>query len=187
MQHPAAKVVVLDAEGEQLYVTGRGLLSGEPTHLRWGGHTFAITGWAGSGQLMNSGGRQGNAMHACRLVPMNQARFSWCAKEPVGESKRRTRKAYWKWGAPGVDATGTLVDMSTKRNPAAGNAASSPERGDAKLEAAIDNTPVAKAVCAKPTAEKLPGTAKNAKLVLAVEFFRGWGKTFSMGKPSATS
>lgn len=47
IQHPAAKVVVLDAEGEQLYVTGRGLLSGEPTHLRWGGHTFAITGWAG--------------------------------------------------------------------------------------------------------------------------------------------
>ena len=47
MRHPAAKVVVLDAEGEQLYVTGRGLLSGEPTHLRWGGHTFAIMGWAG--------------------------------------------------------------------------------------------------------------------------------------------
>ncbi|WP_273353333.1 sucrase ferredoxin [Corynebacterium resistens] len=92
-------------------------------------------------------------------------------------------KAYWKWGAPGVDATGTLVDMSTKRNPAAGNAASSPERGDAKLEAAIDNTPVAKAdLCAKPTAEKLPGTAKNAKLVLAVEFFRGWGKDILDGE-----
>lgn len=47
VRHPAAKVSVLDADGQQLYVTGRGLLSGEPTHLRWGARTLAITGWAG--------------------------------------------------------------------------------------------------------------------------------------------
>lgn len=81
--------------------------------------------------------------------------------------------------------------MSTKRNPAAGaapqsqtsQAAPATQRDDAKLAAQIDRTPVAKAdLCAKPTAEKLPGTAKAAKLVVAVEFFRGWGRDILDGE-----
>ena len=46
-RHPAARVMVLDVEGEPLYVTGRGVLSGEPAFLRWGGRTLNVTGWAG--------------------------------------------------------------------------------------------------------------------------------------------
>ena len=46
-RHPAAKVTVLDAEKEPLYVTGRGVLSGVPAFLQWGGRVLNITGWAG--------------------------------------------------------------------------------------------------------------------------------------------
>ena len=88
--------------------------------------------------------------------------------------------------------------MATKRNPAAGSAATQHSitpvpttagqmeenlTDDAKLAATIEETPVVKAdLCAKPTAEKLPGTAKVAKLVLAVEFFRGWGRDILDGE-----
>ncbi|OFT88699.1 sucrase ferredoxin [Corynebacterium sp. HMSC28B08] len=81
--------------------------------------------------------------------------------------------------------------MSTKRNPVAGTAPQSQtspkalatENDDDQLATTIDQTPVAKAdLCAKPTAEKLPGTAKTAKLVLAVEYFRGWGKDILDGE-----
>ena len=46
-RHPATRVMVLDGDGQAVYVTGRGVLSGKPEHLRWGGRNFAITGWAG--------------------------------------------------------------------------------------------------------------------------------------------
>lgn len=88
--------------------------------------------------------------------------------------------------------------MATKRNPAAGSTATQHSitsvrtttgqmdenlTEDAKLAATIEKTPVAKAdLCAKPTAEKLPGTAKAAKLILAVEFFRGWGRDILDGE-----
>lgn len=45
--HPASTVQLLDAEGNRVWVTGRGLMSSPPAVLRWGGAECRLTGWAG--------------------------------------------------------------------------------------------------------------------------------------------
>ena len=45
--HPAAKVEVRTGDDQPIYVSGRGLLSGEPAYLQWGGRRVEVTGWAG--------------------------------------------------------------------------------------------------------------------------------------------
>ncbi|MGO1949951.1 MAG: Y-family DNA polymerase [Mycobacteriaceae bacterium] len=45
--HPAAAVQLLDGAGEQVWVTGRALMSSPPTAMRWGAKVHRITGWAG--------------------------------------------------------------------------------------------------------------------------------------------
>lgn len=45
--HPASAVHLLDAEGSQVWVTGRGLMSSVPVSMRWGGRVHRLTGWAG--------------------------------------------------------------------------------------------------------------------------------------------
>ncbi|MDN6511085.1 MAG: DNA polymerase Y family protein [Corynebacterium sp.] len=45
--HPASAVHLLDGEGSQVWVTGRGLMSSVPVSMRWGGRVHRLTGWAG--------------------------------------------------------------------------------------------------------------------------------------------
>lgn len=45
--HPAARLALLDRQGDAVYVTGRGLMSSPPETLRWGARRLRITGWAG--------------------------------------------------------------------------------------------------------------------------------------------
>ena len=45
--HPAAKVEVRTGDDQPIHVSGRGLLSGEPAYLQWGGRRVEVTGWAG--------------------------------------------------------------------------------------------------------------------------------------------
>lgn len=59
MAHPAARVRVVDAEGEPVGVTGRGVLSGVPARLEWGARTLLITGWAGPWPVDESWWAQG--------------------------------------------------------------------------------------------------------------------------------
>ncbi|SUY84768.1 DNA polymerase involved in DNA repair [Corynebacterium jeikeium] len=45
--HPAARLALLDRQGDAVYVTGRGLMSSPPATLCWGARRLRITGWAG--------------------------------------------------------------------------------------------------------------------------------------------
>ncbi|MEY8566049.1 DNA polymerase Y family protein [Corynebacteriaceae bacterium 7-707] len=46
-RHPASSVQLLGADGGQVWVTGRGVMSSPPVALRWGGTVHRLTGWAG--------------------------------------------------------------------------------------------------------------------------------------------
>ncbi len=47
INHPASQVIMIDAEGQRIYVTAEALLSSSPYALSWGPARYLITGWAG--------------------------------------------------------------------------------------------------------------------------------------------
>ncbi|WP_296212831.1 DNA polymerase Y family protein [uncultured Corynebacterium sp.] len=83
--HPAARLALLDRNGDPVYVTARGLMSAPPEALRWGARQFRIIGWGGPWPVDEQWWAEGKRYARLQISVREEAR---------GNSPYSTRSAY---------------------------------------------------------------------------------------------